>query len=68
MDANSNKNGSQAFHFIGTAHFHGTAGELHYATSGHQTIVSGDINGDGKADFELVLVGHIHLTAGDFQL
>ena len=35
---------------------------------GGNTVVSGDINGDGKADFNIALHGHLLLNAGDFIL
>jgi hypothetical protein len=43
------------------ARFTHHAGELRYKVSGANTIVSGDVNGDGKADFSIVLKGHILL-------
>ena len=68
IDADTHKGGDQAFQFIGAQafHSHGTThvyGELRY--SGH--ILQGDVNGDGKADFEI----HINassLAKGDFIL
>ena len=57
-----------AFTFIGTQQFHHTAGELRQSDSGANTIVSGDTNGDGKADFSIELTGHFALTSGDFTL
>ena len=68
IDANTGTSGNQAFSFIGTAAFSHHAGELHTAISGGITTVSGDVNGDGKADFDIVLTGAIHLVAGDFFL
>ena len=42
-------------------------GELRESFSGGNTIVSGDVNGDGHADFSFALKGHFLLTAaGDF--
>ena len=61
--------GNQAFHFIKQQAFHHVAGELHYKYQGaHMTIVEGDINGDGRADFQIQLAGHINLSKGDFIL
>jgi hypothetical protein len=66
--------GNQAFHFIGAAAFHHKAGELHFIKqnpAGHahdKTLVEGDINGDGKADFQIELKGLHTLHAGDFIL
>ena len=74
IDANGRAAGNQRFAFIGTAPFHHKAGELHYAKENHsgtandKTIVSGDVNGDGKADFQIELTGLKTLTAGDFIL
>lgn len=60
--------GDQAFTFIGTASFSNTAGELRYSSVGGDTLVEGDMNGDGAADFEILLAGTHVLTATDFQL
>ncbi len=60
--------GNQAFKFIGVQAFHGIAGELHYVTSGGSRIVEGDVNGDGKADFQIKITGLVTLTGGDFVL
>jgi Ca2+-binding RTX toxin-like protein len=66
--------GNQAFKFIGTAHFHEKAGELRYvkhdavAAINDKTIIQGDVNGDGKADFEIQLAGIHVLHKGDFIL
>ena len=74
IDARTNQTGNQKFGFIGTAAFHHVAGELRYDTvnnpgSAHdQTIISGDVNGDGVADFQIGLRGLKVLTAGDFVL
>jgi hypothetical protein len=68
MDANSTVAGDQAFAFIGAAAFTHHAGEVRFAASGGNTIVSGDVNGDGVADFNIVLTGAITLVAADFTL
>jgi len=75
MDANSVHSGNQAFHFIGNAAFSGKAGELNYRSGVSSddglspvTIVSGDTDGDGTADFEIELFGSIALVASDFIL
>ena len=74
IDANTKKLGDQAFKFIGQADFHHKAGELHYlkidadGTKFDKTIVSGDINGDGKADFSIELSHLVTLTKVDFVL
>jgi hypothetical protein len=57
IDANSLASGNQAFSFIGNAAFGNHAGELRYEASGGPIYtIQGDVNGDGVADFELILV------------
>lgn len=68
IDANTKIDGNQAFSFIGTAGFHDKAGELRYLVKSGDTRIQGDVNGDGKADFTLVLEGSVDLDAGDFLL
>jgi Ca2+-binding RTX toxin-like protein len=46
--------------------FTGNKGDLRAVTSGDNTIVQLDVNGDKKADFSIQLDGHIALTGGDF--
>lgn len=67
-DANTGVAGNQAFSFIGNSAFSSTAGELRYDTVGSDTVVQGDINGDGVADFELVLNGNPIPAGSDFIL
>ncbi len=67
IDAKSGVNGNQGFKFIGTQSFHNVKGELHYKDLGASCLVQGDVNGDGKADFE-ILVKAASLGAGDFLL
>ena len=63
-----------AFSFIGAHAFNNVAGELHYhkvnpaGTANDHTLVSGDINGDGIADFVICLDGLITLKGVDFVL
>ncbi|MCW5760019.1 MAG: right-handed parallel beta-helix repeat-containing protein, partial [Phenylobacterium sp.] len=68
IDANTNLAGDQKFAFIGTSAFHKTAGELRMDISGGVTHVYGDTNGDGVADFHLILPGAGTLVAADFVL
>jgi Ca2+-binding RTX toxin-like protein len=62
------------FNFIGAKHFHHKAGELRYVqidaagTVDDETIVEGDVNGDGRADFQIELTGLYALLADNFEL
>ena len=56
-----------------SAAFSGTAGQLRteviHGGSGDYTIVQGDVNGDGVADFEIALIGFTGaISASDFIL
>lgn len=70
VDANTtNAAGTDdAFTFIGTTDFNGTAGQLRYEIAGDHTNVLGDVNGDGSADFMIELDGALALTADNFLL
>ncbi|WP_277622509.1 M10 family metallopeptidase C-terminal domain-containing protein [Sphingomonas telluris] len=68
VDANSLVTGRQHFSFIGEDDFHNVAGELRYEESGGNTYVTGDTNGDGVADFLILLDGTHNLTGSDFLL
>lgn len=68
VDAGSGAAGDQGFVFVGSAGFSGTAGELRIVQGDGETRVLGDTDGDGRADFALVVQGAVALTAGDFLL
>jgi hypothetical protein len=53
IDANTHKHGNQNFKFIGSKHFHHKAGELHFVSHGNHVTIEGDVNGNGKADFQI---------------
>jgi Ca2+-binding RTX toxin-like protein len=63
IDANTHKGGNQAFHFIGAHKFGHHDGELRYKGN----VLSGDVNGDGRADFE-IHIDVASLLKGDFIL
>ena len=69
IDANGGLAGN-AFTFLAAkdAGFTGVAGELRHITSGADTMVEGDTNGDSVADFQILLTGSFTLTAVDFVL
>ncbi|MCC0804884.1 calcium-binding protein [Methylobacterium sp. W2] len=58
----------QSFSFIEGA-FTKQKGELHAVVSGSSTTIEGDVDGNGKADFQIILRGTIEaLHANDFVL
>lgn len=68
LDANSVATGNQAFTFIGAGAFTKVAGQLHYEVSGSDSYLAGDTNGDGIADFRILMKGVNSFTASDFLL
>jgi Ca2+-binding RTX toxin-like protein len=56
MDADTGTAGNQAFSFIGDRAFGSVAGELRVETAGAGLFrVEGDVNGDGAADFAILI-------------
>ena len=68
IDANTAASGNQALSFVGTNAFSNVAGELRQSASGANTLIEGDVNGDGAADFSILLKGTYSLGSGDFNL
>ncbi len=68
IDSNTGVAGDQNFAFIGTKAFGKIAGELRAVTQNGNTTLMGDVNGDGVADFQVVVVGGGTLQASDFLL
>jgi Ca2+-binding RTX toxin-like protein len=64
IDANASVAGDQAFTFIGENSFTGAVAELHFSGG----ICRGDIDGDGRADFELQVLGPSSMQTTDFVL
>ncbi len=64
IDANLNLLGNQFFHFMGSAAFSGTEAELRFAHG----IVSGDVDGDGIADFRIEIGTQVGMSQDDFLL
>ncbi|MBP1883001.1 calcium-binding protein [Sinorhizobium mexicanum] len=64
IDADTTWSGNQKFVFIGSAAFSGDAGELNFRSG----VVSGDVNGDGYADFQIKVNGVSSLRVDDFFL
>ncbi|HYG47042.1 MAG TPA: M10 family metallopeptidase C-terminal domain-containing protein [Allosphingosinicella sp.] len=70
IDARTNLAGDQAFTWIGSGAFTGSAGQLRAVQQGGNWILEGDTNGDGVADLaiQLTLQGPNPLSASDFFL
>lgn len=67
IDADTTRSGNQAFDFIGSDAF-SDAGQLRAVQRGNNQLVQADRNGDGAADFEILLRGAEALGASDFIL
>jgi Ca2+-binding RTX toxin-like protein len=69
IDANVGASGDQAFSFIGSVAFSHAAAQLRQTGDGAgNTIIEGDVQGDGVADFQILLKGTYALTGSDFVL
>lgn len=73
IDANEQFSGNQAFQLLGFAEFTGKSGELRWvyeqrADLSAATLVEGDTDGDGIADFQIELNGRLPMYAADFIL
>jgi len=70
VDANTIVAGDQGFSFIGAAAFSGAAGQLRYQVlDAYSTVLTADVNGDTRADFEILMQGGSStLVINDFLL
>jgi Ca2+-binding RTX toxin-like protein len=68
IDAMSSSAKNDAFTFIANQAFHHVKGELHIKQVSGVTLAEGDVNGDGRADFQIGLKGLLTLSKGDFIL
>ncbi|MFS0736762.1 M10 family metallopeptidase [Sphingomonas sp. 1P06PA] len=66
LDANEGTAAVDAFTFIGSAAFSGTAGELQATRVGGVLTVAGDTDGNGAADFFIQVSGQTVLAPADF--
>ncbi|KYO52958.1 hypothetical protein AUP44_27325 [Tistrella mobilis] len=56
----------QAFTFIGGNAYSNTAGEVRIAAAAHSLMVYADLDGDGRSDISIAVMGVSTLTASDF--
>ena len=68
IDARAGSAKNDAFTFVGAAKFSGAKGELRYRRKARNVIVQADTNGDGKADFEILVRKNRKLAKRDFVL
>ncbi len=67
IDANTSVAGDQAFTYIDGGAFTGVKGQLHTVLIGGVLTLQGDTNGDGTADFSIIIHGDTPVV-GDFIL
>lgn len=68
LDALQSTVDDDAFTFIGKDAFSAEEGELRYVFLGGKTLIQGDVDGDGSADFAIELKGRHTLSETDFVL
>lgn len=68
IDANSKAAGNQAFSFVGSDPFSKTAGELRFEKTASDAFIYGDVDGDGVADFAILVSGNPSLLKDYFIL
>jgi len=66
FDADTTAPYGQEFQWRGFDGFSGTAGELHLVEAGRGVILEGDTNGDGAADFQILVLGQ-SVAASDIE-
>lgn len=68
IDADISTATDDPFRFLGTDAFSGQTGELRYDSSAAGAILSGDVDGDGRADFTILIEGVDWLSRDAFIL
>ena len=69
IDANVLASGDQAFTFIGASAFTHAGAQLRQTGDGAgNTVIEGDVQGDGVADFQILLKGAYALNSSSFNL
>lgn len=66
IDADTTKAGDQAFQWINEAAFTDKPGQLRVSYGEGPAIISGDVNGDGNADFQIELANQARVNGDDF--
>jgi Ca2+-binding RTX toxin-like protein len=68
IDANSRKSGDQDFRLIGSASFTGAVGELRATSRDGDLWLQGDVNGDRRTDFLIIIDDVASVRKSDFDL
>jgi Ca2+-binding RTX toxin-like protein len=68
IDANGIQSGDASFKFLGTSAFNNVAGEVRIVARAGGISLKGDVDGDGVADFSVILTGVTSLSASDLIL
>jgi len=68
LDADPGVRGNQAFDFIGDHEFTGSVGEVRTARLGSSLVVEIDVNGDGRAEMQILMKDLSDLGRDDFLL
>ncbi|HYI64426.1 MAG TPA: M10 family metallopeptidase C-terminal domain-containing protein [Allosphingosinicella sp.] len=66
VDAKSGTAENDAFTFIATSAFSNVAGQLRYQVEGGNARIQADLDGNGIADMEIVVINNTILAASDF--
>lgn len=70
VDADSRRAGVQSFNWIGSREFYGEAGQLRIQKTRGQnySLLQGDTDGNGKSDFEVMLMGPLLFSPSNLIL
>ena len=68
VDADIATAGDQAFHLVTAFDKHAGQMTLVYSATANQTVLSLDVDGDGRADYFMKITGDVHLDSGGWVL
>jgi Ca2+-binding RTX toxin-like protein len=68
IDADLDTAGDQAFTLVRSFDKHAGQMTLVYSAASNQTVLSLDVDGDGKADYQMKITGDVHLDSGGWIL
>ena len=68
IDANIATVGDDAFHLVSSFSKHPTEMTLAYSASTNITLLSLDVDGDGRSDYQMKITGDVHLDSGGWTL